>query len=142
MLQWDYLLKIFVQKALMDISLPEGESFFFNNEIKIISPIVKALIPIKTTVEVLCCQNANLFTGDIAITFILKILKDTNHFVNQILHPTLILQMQQRQQILVGSFSICIKGELKIMTWPPQSPDLPQLSYYGINWIMRYKKSL
>ena len=39
------------QKVIIDLNLPEGESFsFFNKENKMIKAIVKALVPIKATV--------------------------------------------------------------------------------------------
>ena len=59
MLQRLYLLKSCVQKALIDISLPEGKPFSFSkNQIKMISAIFKALVPIKATVAALCRRDA------------------------------------------------------------------------------------
>ena len=55
MLQCTYLLKNCIQKALIDISLPEGESLVLsNNEIKTVSAIINTLFPVKATVEALC----------------------------------------------------------------------------------------
>ena len=59
MLQQAYLLKICVQKALMDISLSEGESFS-NNEIKMISAIIKIKIMRPFVVGMQICILATL----------------------------------------------------------------------------------
>ena len=92
MLQRVYLLKNCIQKSLIDISLPEDESLALsNNESKTVSAIINALVPVKATVEALCRWDANLFTADVAITFMLKKLKDANNVLSQKLHSSLVL---------------------------------------------------
>ena len=94
MLQRVYLLKNCIQKAL----IPEGESLALsNNEVKTVSANINALVQVKATVEALCRRDANLFTADIAITFMLKKLKDANNVISQKLHSSLVLRMQQRR---------------------------------------------
>ena len=83
MLQQLYLLKNCLQNILIDISLPADESFSFsNNEVKMIPAIVKALVSIKATVKALYYCDENLFTADFTISFMLKKVKDANHFIS------------------------------------------------------------
>jgi len=45
----------YIQKALIDINLPESKSFALsNNEIKVVAAIINALVPIKAKVDALC----------------------------------------------------------------------------------------
>ena len=127
MLQRVYLLKNCIQKALIDISLPEGESLALSNiELKTVSAIINALLLVKATVEALCRRDANLFTADVAITFMLKKLKDANNVISQKLHSSLVLRMQQRrtdasgilQYLHNGRTNIQSESEIELVTVP------------------------
>ena len=117
MLQRVYLLKNCIQKALIDISLPEGESLALSNiELKTVSAIINALLPVKATVEALCRRDANLFTADVAITFMLKKLKDANNVISQKLHSSLVLRMQQRRTDASGILQYLHNGRTNIQS--------------------------
>ena len=100
MLERVYLLKNCIQKALIDINIPESKSFALSN--KVVAAVINDLVPVKVTVDVLCRRDANLFTADIAITFMLNRLKDDNNFISQKLHSALIPLMQQRRTDISG----------------------------------------
>lgn len=117
MLERVYLLRNCIQKALIDISPPEGEYFALSkDEIKMVSAIINALVPVKATVDALCRRDANLFTADAAITFMLKKLKDANNVISQKLHSALILRMQQRRTDISGVLQYLHNGRTKVQS--------------------------
>ena len=112
MLQCIYLKKKCVQKALIYISLLDGESFSFsNNEIKMKLSIIKPLISIKDTVKALCSRDENLFTIKIAINFKMLITLSVKNYIQ-----LSFFRCNKGEQIRVGSFSICIMVE-PMLSW-------------------------
>ena len=79
-----------------------------------ISATIKPLVPIKATVEAFCRRDANLFTTNDAITFMLKKLKDANHFICQKLNLDLILQIQQRRTNISGILQYLHNGRTNV----------------------------
>ena len=80
------------------------------------------LVPVKATVEALCCRDANLFTANVAITFLLKKHKDANNFISQKLHSSLVLRMQQMRTDVSGILQYLHNGRTNVQ--PESEIDL------------------
>ncbi|KAG0440927.1 hypothetical protein DMUE_1419, partial [Dictyocoela muelleri] len=110
MLERFYILRSCVKKAIIDIKKTEEPEDLTKDEIKILFELINALQLIKTTVEALCRRDSNLFTADIAISYMLKKLKDANSSISKRLYKALITRMKERRSHLSSLFYYLHKG--------------------------------
>lgn len=94
MLERFYLLKICIQKALIDLNHP---ICLEDVEFELVNKIVDVLTPIKLTVDAICRRDANLCTADAALKFLIKQLSSKNSALAKKMKTCLVDRIKQRR---------------------------------------------
>lgn len=106
MLERFYKLRNCVQKAIVDLKpdlTPLQKSLSLDEEeLKTISDIVNALLPLQVAVEALCRRDANLITADAVFLFTLQKLKELNSNLSLQLFEALSKRVSERRNDLSG----------------------------------------
>lgn len=95
MLERFALLKVSVQKALIDLNNPV---LLEESDFDLINEIIKVLAPVKLTVEALCRSDANLCTADAALKFLFKQLNGNHSILASKLKEHLQERIKERRQ--------------------------------------------
>ena len=90
-------LKSALQKVWIDTPLSDWDDTLSEEDFSAVKMLVKALTPIKNTVEAICKEDATLLTADAAINFMLKILESQDSQITADLLSFLKVRLQYRR---------------------------------------------
>lgn len=114
MLERFYLLKDCTRKTLIDLKNMDTSLDLSHEDIQMLRNLIRALLPIKITVEALCRRDSNLFTADLAINFMLTKLQEADSDISRKLRAALLIRMKERRTDLSGLLQYLHNGRSNI----------------------------